>query len=423
MKRFLLLTFCNTFLLTVNAQWYTLSTNNTNGIFRDVQFTDNTTAYACGEGNGNGTIYKSTNAGLTWNQVYQTSIPSDWIYDLYFTAMDTGFAVGEAGRIYKTEDGGSSWTAQQVSLVNEFTAVFFPSDDTGYVVGNSNSGPAIYKSVDGGLNWIPQVTSASGTLNDVYFTNNMNGYCAGSEVILHTADGGVTWSDVSYSGDNFEHLAVFCTNDSTCYVSGISLLMTTNSGTTWTNVNNQIPLGDSVYVFQALFFTDALNGYAGGFKADTAFTGGYGVIFGTSDGGITWAMETSVLDNPVLANNDVQSIWFTSQDTGYAVGNTGFVLTTDNGGATNYSAVVSVEHSFILYPNPASGFVSITLAVNPLKGTVCNIYSAFGTLVKSEAISDERTIIDLEGLSGGLYMFEIVDPVRTEFQKVLIQND
>lgn len=406
-----------------HAQWYTICTNATNGIFRDVQFTDNTTGYACGEGNTQGVIYKSVNAGVSWSLVYQTSAGAEWIYDLYFTAMDTGYAVGENGKIYKTSDGGSNWTTQQFMTVNEFNAVFFPSADTGYAVGNSSSSPVIYKTVDAGVNWIPQVITATGTLNDVYFTSNSNGYCAGSDVILHTSNGGVTWTDVSYSGDNYDHYAVVCTNDSTCYVSGISVLMTTNSGVTWTNTYNQIPLGDSVYVFQSLFFTDAMNGYAGGYKADTAFSNGYGVIFGTADGGMTWTMEASVTDNPVLFGNDVQALYFTSQDTGYAVGNTGFVLSTDNGGATGSIVQSTNTGIFKLYPNPVTDVISITDSDPSTSGSVCNIYSSIGTLVKTEQLNASSLRISMSELSNGLYVIELVNSEFTEYHRILVQHE
>ena len=52
---------------------------------------------------------KTTNAGVDW--VTQVSgVLSYDLYSVYFTDVNTGYAVGGNGMLFKTTNGGASWT-------------------------------------------------------------------------------------------------------------------------------------------------------------------------------------------------------------------------------------------------------------------------------------------------------------------------
>lgn len=75
---------------------------------------------------------------------------------------------------------------------------------------------------------------------------------------------------------------------------------------------------------------------------------------------------------------------------------------------------------FIMYPNPAQDFVSITLPAGLNEGTV-KIYDMLGKVVAKQIVTSNEKAIDISGLSSGSYMVVL----RTEYgnaTKTLLVN-
>ncbi|HRH37483.1 MAG TPA: YCF48-related protein, partial [Flavobacteriales bacterium] len=76
---------------------------------------DASTVYGCGVWSQPAFIYKSINAGSTWNYI-DMSMYATRLVDIHFLSADTGFATGAANPasngcvILRTTDGGSTWT-------------------------------------------------------------------------------------------------------------------------------------------------------------------------------------------------------------------------------------------------------------------------------------------------------------------------
>jgi photosystem II stability/assembly factor-like uncharacterized protein len=126
--------------------------------------------------------------------------------DCQFVNPDVGWAIGTAGHLYGTRDGGNSWRQKAVGNPNlDFVALFFTDDKTAWVA--QNSGASIYRSNDGGETWTPQSMPFSDfSVTSVHFINSEIGWAAGTRVlhsgqdnlkregiVLRTADGGRTW--------------------------------------------------------------------------------------------------------------------------------------------------------------------------------------------------------------------------------------
>ena len=82
-------------------------------------------------------IRKTINAGLTW----LTQIPpsNSYLTGVYFTDVNTGYAVGTGGKIYNTVNGGVNWTIQPSGTTNALSSVYFPSPNVGIIVGDSGT--------------------------------------------------------------------------------------------------------------------------------------------------------------------------------------------------------------------------------------------------------------------------------------------
>ena len=210
------------------------------------------------------------------------------------------------------------------------TSVYFPSagndQNTGYAVGHQGT---ILKTIDGGGSWLQQASGTTKDLYSTYFIDNNTGFAVGRDgTILKTTNGGETWI-TKYSGTSFWLGGIYFYNEVTGYAFGQGgvILKSTDGGTTWvtqaqSNVNDPELL--------SVFFTSPDTGYAVG----GLYLGAYNssVILKTTDGGTNWSKvygEVSYVNLILL-----YSVHFTNANTGYVVGGYGQILKTTDRGAT-----------------------------------------------------------------------------------------
>ena len=67
---------------------------------------------------------------------WQNPIPQgNRLQDLYTFSLNTAIAVGDAGTVIKTTDGGESWTSQTSGVGNRLTSVHFSDNNGGWGIG------------------------------------------------------------------------------------------------------------------------------------------------------------------------------------------------------------------------------------------------------------------------------------------------
>jgi photosystem II stability/assembly factor-like uncharacterized protein len=145
--------------------------------------------WAFGEG---GSVYTTQDSGLSWNKL---QLPTRYLLiGGTFLDENSGWLVGAGATILKTADGGETW--QQAQLVPtskvRFNSVSFVNARLGWAVG---TGGAVYRTSNGGRSWQPQASGISADLLDVKFLDAKEGWAVGDEgTLLYTNDGGVHWS-------------------------------------------------------------------------------------------------------------------------------------------------------------------------------------------------------------------------------------
>jgi hypothetical protein len=92
-----------------------------------IQFPKPGTGYAAG---GGGTIYKSTDAGTSWNLL--TPITTASFRIIYFLNPDTGYVGGTGGELYRTNNGGGVWNTENSTTTNTITYIKMTDDSTAY---------------------------------------------------------------------------------------------------------------------------------------------------------------------------------------------------------------------------------------------------------------------------------------------------
>ena len=172
--------------------------------YYSIFFTDSLNGYIAGGNPSNdsiATIIKTTNGGSTW------SVSKDNLgycfHSIHFPTANTGYAVGDKGTLFKTTNAGGNWTQKVIpgnAGSRNYSAVFFTSENVGFIVGGNltkDSIQTILKTSDGGDTWSVIRDNLAPMLNDIYFINATEGYAVGNDgTALYTLDGGDTWQDL-----------------------------------------------------------------------------------------------------------------------------------------------------------------------------------------------------------------------------------
>ncbi|HYV93063.1 MAG TPA: YCF48-related protein [Chitinophagales bacterium] len=304
---------CSTFAF---AQWTSLTSGVLNSL-RSVYFINEDTGWACGEIAGNNApILKTIDGGNTWTLISHPTLYA--LRGIHFIDEDTGIIVGFHGTILRTTNGGNTWDSIPWGATNDLRSVYFPSHDTGYACGG---GGTILKTTDAGLTWTPQVSGQTQDLINIRFASNDLGYAVSSTsafingIVIKTTDGGATWDSVYFNSQGLLGLAVV--DDSTVYAGGGNtdlsgpgyfayIVKSADGGTSWDTVFTGITM-------------ETLRG-ADFISVDTGwFVGDAGYLLGTTDGGATWTEDS-------LVTQDLLGIHFPDSHNGYAVGILGTIF-------------------------------------------------------------------------------------------------
>ncbi len=282
---------------------------------------DGGSMWSLGSGNYNDNnsigILKSVDGGTTWNTTGLSFNASDQkqITRLLVSPSDsyTLYAAVYYDGLYKTTDGGASWT-----LISSYSLVDFefkPGSST--VMYGSNKIGYIFKSTDGGATWTTVVNNnaiggrrvnlavseaddnvvyaimskSDGSLYGVYKSTDSGD----SYTKVYDATNLLGWkTDGSDSGGQGSYdltITVDPTDAGTLYVGGVNSHKSTDSAASWTAVNCWT--GSSTYNKNGAPVVHA-DKHMMKFRSDNAlFEANDGGIYVTTDGGTSWTDKTN----------------------------------------------------------------------------------------------------------------------------------
>ena len=373
----------------------------------------------------------------------------------------------------KTTDGGTTWTTGTINVGNatglsiaNITAV---DANTAWVSVFPTSAAlatqGIYKTINGGTTWTKQTTAAytaPSFCNFVYFWDANNGVCMGDKLgnyyeIYTTSNGGTTWTrtslfNIATSTGDFGYTGSFCVRGNTIWfgTDAGELMRSTNFGLNWTKITTPVLDfgGGTVTTQRAIYaFKDDTNGIIIKNNIDATNAVTSSVFYRSTNGGTSWTTVSttgfyngaidyagtgmlvtggssgssaagfgsaySLNDGTTWINIDgigKTSLNFLNASVGYGGGFTdandsavGGIYKFNNAlGTTNF-----VNNKFTTYPNPANTFVNISNNDNILISNI-EITDLNGRIIKSVKIGNlNETQINVSDLNSGVYFMNI----------------
>jgi hypothetical protein len=257
----------------------------------------------------------------------------------------TGHTTPLVGGVFKSINGGASWTLSNNGLPDVFVRALAIDPQTTSTIYAGTSGAFIgplfrgmFKSIDGGMSWTP-LASTPGPASVVSVAidpQNPAIVYAGTanlppDTLFKSTNGGTTWAPMSTGLPNgiVNAVAVDPQTSSTVYAgTQFGLFKSINGGTSWTPMNTGFTPSSTPTVLALVI--DPQNPstlYAG--------TGGFGV-FKSIDGGANWtAASTGIVTNAGVPSGLINALALdpSRPNVLYAATSSSGVFRTINGGA------------------------------------------------------------------------------------------
>jgi photosystem II stability/assembly factor-like uncharacterized protein len=335
----------------------------------------------------NGSLGKSVNNGASFNSATNGISNGDrknWDTPIAFDPLDSQTLYYGANRLYKTTNAAGSWTAISPDLTDGpysgnltfgtiisisvspiHTELIYVGTDDGKVWVTEDGG-ATWNDISGILpnRWVTKVLASREDVNTVYVT--LSGYRYGEDDghVYKSTNLGVSWTDISTGLPDIPVNDIEQDINGNLYLgTDIGIIASGNQGTNWEVLGDNIPsvVVTDMHIHEASQYLYAATYGRSSYKLDLST-----VVLG--------AEETDL-------NNDV-----------------------------------------VLFPNPASDFVTITLPYASEKISV-TMYDQLGRQVISRLFSEAKTKVQLqtESLPQGLYYVKITQGSSQTTKKLLVK--
>jgi photosystem II stability/assembly factor-like uncharacterized protein len=141
-------------------------------------------------------ISYSDDEGVTWHEIHVGSVNGEFMsspnalfaldrYNIWFGS--------NLGRIYKSSDGGLTWTLQENAAISAtaIVAISFVDDENGMAVWTGGQAAV---SVDSGLTWAATTVTGGSTMTDCAMITQFFLWAVGSDGMRFSMDGGTVWN-------------------------------------------------------------------------------------------------------------------------------------------------------------------------------------------------------------------------------------
>ncbi|MBU4272936.1 MAG: hypothetical protein KKE86_11590 [Planctomycetes bacterium] len=293
----------------------------------DVCFVDARNGWAVGD---RGTVRRTDDGGKTWRS--QKSGVDCTLWAVCFLDEQLGWAAGgftrpythaSTGVVLTTRDGGGTWTHNPKLMLPALRRIGFFGPDRGWAAGcRSAMYPSgAFATDDGGRSWRPLPGGNDAPWRAADFVGPRDGALAGRNGALAVVRDGTLESARAdgFELRSFSRIRLIRPSYGWLIGEGGLLLATDDLGRSWRSPSGDLPKAISHFDFAALAVRGAKCWIAG--SPGT-------LVFHTADAGRTWNAF------PTGTTVPIQAMAFSDDQHGWAVGELGTILATDDGGRT-----------------------------------------------------------------------------------------
>jgi len=180
--------------------WYELETWNYNASLFEIFFVGDDIIWACGYSG----IYRSSDGGNSWTQQRtQTANAMSVISESEAWALSYGLGITHStnGEIWSEDIVVSQWSYQ----IDYYDDMEFVDENNGWMVGTGH--PSVAYTPDGGTNWYAQMAASPRSLTTVDFVNETHGWAAGwNGFIARTTNGNQFGLKLIIDGDEIRFM-------------------------------------------------------------------------------------------------------------------------------------------------------------------------------------------------------------------------
>lgn len=387
------------FALFAQDNWTALSSGTTNNLWA-MDFIDSLTGYI---GGNSGTLFKTVDGGESWSEL--NPLTSETLIDIEAIDGDTIFVLNNDDMVL-FDDGSDSWDSRSPGTGGILKDLCFINGTTGWAVGSWGS---VVKTTDAGENWETQEQPIEGltvTFVSVFFIDETHGWAATSSGdIIGTTDGGETWTQ-QRTGHYEDMIQIFFVNADVGFALADSLFKTVDGGETWSGVSYMM----GTFINRIHFIDDEIGWASAAHYEDTAW------VYKTQDGGLTWnKMDT-------FEGADLKNVFFTDEAVGYGCGIDGVVYKSSNG-----SGVVEVVHGMNDMHKSAAVAAQlhycnkILNVSNVPSNTNLKLVNLNGMVVYEHAHVSSGSSVSLSAIANGCYIVNITAPGISQYRNLIIR--
>jgi photosystem II stability/assembly factor-like uncharacterized protein len=279
-------------------------------------------------------------------------------------------SVGKDGYLINSTNSGGSWVQKFAGIRNNFTAVDFKNQTTGFISGENG---ALFVTTNGGTTLVSRPLPESIRIQTIDFWNTAVGYTSSADgKIYRTGNSGTTWVP-TFLPLNRTISGFYLFSPSVVYAAGNNGYITrsTDSGVTW----DQMIKSNTTVNLKDISFFDIAVGLAIGDNGQIS----------RSLGGTEWE------NIPKITNENLNALVRLDTTRAIAVGNAGTILKTEDKGRTwrNIGSGTTKKLNSIAFFGQNAGFIAGDegLALVTLDGGETWIQSATGTLRNFTGVS------------------------------------
>lgn len=435
-KLFLFLLIINSISAQIEYGWKPLLNSPfDSGKHEDIFFTNENTGYLVTQTQ----IFKTTDAGESWNQVYSENNVRfravAFIDSLNgFIGKIFGNGASDSVKLLRTTDAGLTWEPSIIEGERPVgvCGIHIVSDSVINAVGRY-SGPSFFlRSTNGGESWKSKnLSTMASMLIDTYFFHPDTGLAVGSirqsgierSAIFSTTNGGESWDTVfvgtinnqwcwkiSFPSRNIGYVSV------QSFSTTVTFIKTTDGGKSW-NQKTFSPGGS--YSPQGIGFVNDSVGFMGSYPGNSITD-----IFKTTNGGDNWVR--------IVGIKNVNRFRFLNDTLGYAAGSYVYKF-----GKIDVSSVTEnfKPNSYLLsqnFPNPFNPVTTIKYYLPKDEFVTLELFSLLGrkiaVLVNEFQKNGENSYtINFNNINGislnsGVYFYRLKTETFTETKKLILQK-